>query len=444
INDKAAPGSTVNKTLDSELFDKAKREYSYTNKRKIELKGVFTAGIGQPPVLEVRDGEGNYVKAVSDEVVQKAERQAVTQQKVLEQLNKTGDTPYSFEELEVNIDPDSFLSIKSINNLRRNVLEQLSSKRVEIADRDKGLDIKKAMKPYLPQLKVRQKASDTEIIAGVRNIEGAEAAISAGADTIYILGDYNYKDNQRLIEAAADLCKQKGCSLYYVLPQITRNHEVKLIEAILKDALGKWADIGIVISNIGHLPLAKGLGVRNIRGNFSLNITNAASANHLEAEGLGSISTSPELSLSQIKDLALRSTAALEGLVYGYLPVMVTEYCPNSTTAECSSCRRQGFRDYGIVDERDKSFKVINMGNCRNLILNSDVLCVFDNLSSIIDSGTSKLRLDFYVENNKEIFDIIEAYKNKLDNLTGALEYDIINSIKEKGFTKGHYFRGID
>ncbi|MGB7604519.1 MAG: DUF3656 domain-containing protein [Lutisporaceae bacterium] len=444
ISEKVVSGSIVNKTLDSELFNRAREEYSYTNRKKIVLEGVFTAKLEQNPVLELRDKDGNSVKVVSDEIVQKAEKLAITQEKVQEQLNKTGETPYSFEKLEITIDPGCFLSVKAINNLRRNAIEQLSNTRIKIHGRDLNIDIKQILNRQLQEQSNNNKKSKAGIIAGIKSIENAKAAINGGANEIYILGDYSYNANQMLIEEAARLCKETDSSLYYVLPQITRNHEVRHIEGMLTETFKKWDNIGLVISNLGHLPLANRLKPMEIRGNFSLNIFNSISANHLSSEGLSSLCMSPELNLSQIKELTQKTSLLIEGLVYGYIPAMITEYCPSSTGSECNSCKEQDNKEYGIIDEKEKLFRVINLGNCRNLILNSDVLCVYDNLSSIIESDISKLRLDFYIENNEEVFDIIKAYKQKLENLTSNICPPIINYIKQKSFTKGHYFRGID
>jgi hypothetical protein len=52
--------------------------------------------------------------------------------------------------------------------------------------------------------------------------------------------------------------------------------------------------------------------------------------------------------------------------------------------------------------------------------------------------------LDFYDEEESEVFEIVKAYKDKMLNLWGNSEHKVIEEIKKKGFTKGHYFRGID
>jgi putative protease len=131
-------------------------------------------------------------------------------------------------------------------------------------------------------------------------------------------------------------------------------------------------------------------------------------------------------------------------MVYGYLPAMITEYCPTSAASECDTCESSCNKQYGIMDEKNKLFKIINMGNCKSTLLNSDVLCVYDNLSNIIDSGINKFRMDFYTEKESEVFEIVKSYKEKLFNKFDNKENIVIEEIKKNGFTKGHYFRGID
>lgn len=84
------------------------------------------------------------------------------------------------------------------------------------------------------------------------------------------------------------------------------------------------------------------------------------------------------------------------------------------------------------------------MGGCKSAILNSDVLCVYDNLSNILDSGASRIRLDFYSETEHEIFEILTAFQEKISKTADSQQNPIIEQMKQRGFTKGHYFRGIE
>jgi U32 family peptidase len=443
ITQRVTAGSHVSKTLDHKLFQKAREEYAFKNKKKIPLRGIFTGKMNEAPILEIEDINGNLIKVIGEDAIQKAEKLAVSEDKISEQLNKTTDTPYVFEKLDIQIEANCFLSVKAINSLRREALEQLSLKRINLyQDRVKEIDIRQAISYY--STKGTNNRTQQELIAGVNCLEAGISAINAGVDSIYILGDYRYKESLQLINGLAVHCNTSDCSLFYVLPQITRDADAEAIVYMLKQATEVNKELGLVISNIGHIKIVESLGSIEVRGNFTLNALNSAAIDFFVMRGLQSLCVSPELNLAQIKELFNATQVALEAVVYGYLPAMITEYCPSSAAENCGSCGSGCNEKHGIVDEKDKLFKVIHMGSCKSTILNSDVLCVYDNLSNIIESGISKLRLDFYDEEESEVFEIVKAYKDKMLNLWGNSEHKVIEEIKKKGFTKGHYFRGID
>lgn len=443
ITDRVAPGSIVNKTVDSELFQKARDEYAFPNKKKIGLFGVFTGKINETPILSIKDDAGNFVQVVGDETIQAAQKLTVTDEKIAEQLNKTKDTPFYFEQLDIQIENNSFLSVKAINNLRREAIEKISQQRI-LLNRPKVDEASLAELNLCQTSAAIAGSANKELIAGVISVDAGMSAIRGGADTLYILGSYNYHESLELIKRLAKPCEDTDCSLFYVMPQITRNAEAAALEGMLKQGLEIDSSLGLVISNISHIKMAERLKCKRTRSSFALNITNSASAGYLAEKGVESIAVSPELNLTQIKELQTNVSSELEAMVHGYLPAMITEYCPSTAVAHCETSERGCNKSYGMLDERNKLFKVMSIGNCKNIIMNSDVLCAYDHLSNIIDSGISKLRMDFYFENEQEVHDIVKAYKNKMSSTFVNISEDVIESIKAKGYTKGHYFRGID
>lgn len=444
ITQRVTAGSRVNKTLDHILFQKATEEYAFKNKKKILIRGKFTGKINAAPSLEIEDNDGNDILVMGEDIIQQAEKLGVSEAKISEQLNKTKDTPYIFENIEINIEENSFLSLKAINSLRRDALEQLSYKRINTYQgRLKEIDIAHGIS-YFSAKASKNNRTEQELIAGVKSLNAGISAINAGADSIYVLGDYRFKENLQLIDELFEHCSSSDCSLFYVFPQITRDAEAKAIFNMLKQATDRNKGLGLVISNIGHIKIAENLENVEVRGNFTLNAINSAALDFFNLRGLQSLCVSPELNLAQIKELSNAAHIELEAVVYGYLPAMITEYCPTSAAGNCEVCESGCNGNYGIVDEKDKLFKVINMGNCKSTILNSDVLCVYDNLSNIIESGIRKLRMDFYDEEENDVFEIVKAYKDKSLNLWDNKENKVIEAVKKNGFTKGHYFRGID
>lgn len=440
LPERVEAGSIVNKTLDSQLFRRAREEYADKNRRKIPLSGSFLGRVGDFPLLSAADMEGHQVTVKSEEKVEPAQKQGLSEDKIKEQINKTKDTPYFFDKLDVYIEPNSFLSVKTINNLRRDALDKLSDLRIH--------RYKRAEHPVLfdepTELVPKTAAKEYQLVAAVRDAKNGIQALKAGADCLYFMGDYRYQQGTKQLDELAEACEDKSADLFYMLPQITRNEDVRTAEVLLKAAMLRWPQMGLVISNLAHIELANRLAISKVRSNFTLNIINSFGASFLQKNNVHSLCVSPELNISQIKDLREGTDISLEAVVYGYLPAMITEHCPTSEITGCTKCVEGCGAEYAIVDERNKRFKLIQMGKGKNIILNSDILCVYDHLATIAESGIASFRLDFYDEGEEAVFDITKAYKQKLSNLRSNTSCTAIEQMKQKGYTKGHYFRGIE
>jgi putative protease len=401
--------------------------------------------VGEKPVIVVKDSDGNTISYTDEEKVEPAIKAPTSREKVLEQLGKTGDTPYLLEVREAIMDDNCYMPVKQINRMRREVLELLSKKRAVIHDRP-AIQVNNISQVENIILEKRTiEYASVEYIAGVRNHAAAVSALNSGADTVYLLSDVYEGDIAADAVKLADLCSSNGKSLFYVLPNIVRDREFKRLQSRLETIMEKarLSEFGLVISAAGQFELGRLLGVDRLRINYNFNIFNSVSANHLINEGAEAIGLSPELTLAQIRDISSKCKAPIEAVVYGYMPVMTTEYCPVSIHG--SDCNQSGGcsnTNYGIIDEKRKVFRIVKLDSCRTQILNSDVLFLADELDEITGSGVSKLRGDFYIESPEEIGSIIKLYKNHRN--MDQNDRSLVEKIKGKGFTKGHFYRGVD
>jgi len=445
IRDRVQTGDLVSKTFDSVLNKKASEEYSQENRRKLKVSCRLEASIGKAPVIEIADAYGNRVSYTDEDKVEAAVKAPTTMEKVMEQLGKTGDTPYIIEQMDVRTDDNCFLPLKQINRMRREVLQRLSEKRSSVHIRPSAAADPQSLVNELLQGKRTAKAGREEFIAGIRSREAAESALDAGADTIYLLSDV-YKDDMEADAAAlARLCSSRDRRFFIVLPSIVRAKEYQELQYRLERISEKAgaSGFGIVLSAAGQQELAVRLGMESYRINYTFNVFNSAAASHLAWEGAEAIGLSPELTLAQIRDISSRCPVPLEAVVYGYMPVMTTEYCPISV--QNSGCDQMGgckTSNYGIMDEKRKIFRLVKLHSCRTQLLNSDVLLLAEELRDFTAGGVTKLRGDFYLESPEETGRIIKLYKN-YRNMDGK-DRGLIEEIKAKGFTKGHFYRGVE
>ncbi len=444
IRDRVEAGSQVSKNLDSALYKRAREEYAPENTRKITLECSIFMKAGQFPVIVVEDRNGNSVSYTDEEKIEPAQKSATSIEKVMEQLGKTGDTPYLIEVTKAEIENNCYIPARQINRMRREVLGLLSQKRSQKNNRPILQLDTAALIDNMISDNGAAKDTSVEYIAGVRNQAAAISALYADADTVYLLSDAYEGDITADAIQLDGLCKSMGKSLFYVLPNIARERELKQIQSRLETIIKQvgLTGLGLVVSDSGQFELARSLGIDRIRVNYSFNVFNSVSASHLFREGAEAIGLSPELNLPQIRAISSSCAFPLESVVYGYMPVMTTEYCPVSLQKD--SCNDAGGcinSNYGIIDEKGKIFRIIKLGSCRTQLLNSNVLLLAEESGDVLDSGLTKLRADFYFEGPEEISSIIKLYRNKNIDENDKL---LIEKIKDKGYTKGHFYRGVD
>ena len=103
-------------------------------------------------------------------------------------------------------------------------------------------------------------------------------------------------------------------------------------------------------------------------------------------------------------------------------------------------------KDFKLRDRKNMEFPVLcDRIDCRSMIFNSNVLLLTDNIDKIKASGVDMLRLNFADENPNEVMDIVDMHKKLItDGPKYLKDYEgLIEKIKDGGFTKGHYFKGV-
>jgi putative protease len=163
-----------------------------------------------------------------------------------------------------------------------------------------------------------------------------------------------------------------------------------------------------------------------VRGDFGLNVYNARSLDFLRRRGLVSATASFELSLARIRDM--KKPLPVEVIVYGRLPLMLTENCiVRGSSPNCGKCGQEQF----FCDRKGERFPVARAYGCRNVILNSHPLYLADKILDFHSAGISALRLSFTGESPREAASIAESY------LVGG-------GARPARFTRGLYYKGVD
>lgn len=397
----------------SDLFRAAKAAYDRENLRTVPVSLSAEILAGRPARLAARDAHGRAAWAEGP-VPEAARSRPLEAEDVKARLSKTGGTVYAPAEVSLLLDGGLSLPASAVNALRREALEKLTELRVAVKPRREGTvppppaDVCSPPEPALTA-SLFQPWQLTE--------ELAEAA------------SILYLPLERIEEFDLTPCLGRRAQFCAALPRICKDREEPALLRLL-DAAVKKGCTALAVQNLGQLPLAERLGLP-VRGDFGLNLFNSRSLQEAARWGLASAAVSFELRHEQIRDL--RKPLPCEAIVYGRLPLMLTENCLTANAVGGCAARnlrgpcRQG---HTLTDRRGEQFPVLPAFGCRSEVVNSRVLYLADK-PELRRCGLTYARLRFTTETAQVCGQVLAQYQ------TGA-------GAPPENFTRGLFYRGVE
>ena len=394
------------------LLQSARATYESIEPQRVPVQFYAIAARGQNLMVAAQDGNGNICKAQGD-VPQEAERRAITPEELAARLSKTGGTPYVCQGVRSVVDPGLSVSAAELNRLRREVLAHLSAVRGRRAAPEIG-------KYHEPVKFSGQKAQPVLTVSVLKAAQITPQMLRLKPAMIYA-------PLSEVLEEPAlfrKLVKDEQ-PVAVTLPRVIRDDETRELLGDLQDA----AALGIrraLIGNLGHLPLVLSRGMEPA-ADFGMNLFNSRAAEHLLHLGFVSCTASFELSLPQLRDLS--KPLPMEMIVYGRLPLMLTENCLIKNRTGACTCHAGPVK---LIDRMGEEFRVVrDCGTCRSVVLNGKKLYLLDKKENVRRFGLWALRLSFTTENTGEVNSVLSAW-------SGGAVFD------PGACTRGLYLRGVE
>lgn len=390
-----------------ELFAAARETYENGKEnRRIPVDLRLTVRRGEPVRLSgACTASGGVAMAMAQgDIPEEARNRAVTAEELRQRLSKTGGTVFTADNIEMELDEGLMVSASAVNGLRRELLEELAKRRVDIPPR-RELPV-----PPLPD--APEGGQDMRFTCSVLKAEQVTAALLAERPAIV----YVPIEELDKLDAGLDWGETELCA---VLPRIFRTAD----EVPLRQLLQRYPEASSVsIGNLGHLPIVRGLG-RTLRGDCGLNIFNSRALLFWREQGLDSAAVSFELRWQQIRDL--KKYLPCEAVVYGRLPLMVTENCVTRCGPGCS----HGAGSI-LTDRTGAQFPVTCGYGCRCEIQNSKTLFLADK-PEMRRCGLTYGRLRFTTETPEQCARVLRRYRSGGDWAPEDL-------------TRGLFYRGVE
>ncbi len=362
-------------------------------------------------MLAVRDNQDNICKA-NGPVPEPARTRPLTVEALERRLMKTGGTVYACTKVNAVVEPGLSLSAAAINAMRREALDQLTA----IRGRREPVPTGKFTKPLIYPGKTGRTGLTISVTA-LEQITNQMLAICPAF--LYV--------PLHLIAGAPEQFAQiaREVRLGAILPRVTHDNQVRQLIYQLDQAYEAGVRYALV-GNLGQISIARSRGF-TVCGDFGLNIYNSRAMNALLEMDLHSATASFEMTLPQVRDLS--KAVPTELLIYGRLPLMVTENCLiRNRTGKCACSTGQT----RLLDRMGEEFPIIRDGDsCRSVVLNGKKLYWLDRREELEKLGLWALRLQFTTENPREVDRVLHSYEARLAFDPGAC-------------TRGLYLRGVE
>lgn len=464
--------------------------------QKEKIKGSIRVKKDEPAELTVFFG--NTAAAATGETPMPAENRPLTEEILKSGLNKTGNTPFVFEELSVELEEGLFLSAASVNELRRQALDRLKEEYLQKFRRKKFCDsvrteeevfsenLMKTEEEVFPENPMKtekefppkslnksdqrkEKSPEKTVLCGYPyllqkmygNRKTEQAFLSASAEReeqipplldspvvsrIYIDSSaFPRKDILRKLETLFGQAQKRKKQLYFILPAVFRNHTAAFYQSILHDMKVD----GFLAKSYDALAFLLERDIKPGRIRLDHNLYSFSEESRYAFYGLGIEGDTIPFELNR-KEVKNRNNYHSEMVVYGYQPLMISAQCVRKNLTGCDHIPEICYlKDrYGIY------FPVKNHCNeCYNVIYNSRPLQLLSALEELKDFGIAYFRLSFTLESGGQTEEILKLYE-------GQPVFEIKESASEETkahtkkkiyveapnieYTYGHFKRGVE
>ena len=392
------------------LYADARKAYSTGEVRRVPIHFYSLVEKGERAKAIAFDDDGNRAAAFGPGP-ERAKRQGVTANYIVEQMYKTGGTPFTVVENQAKADEGLFLPAAEINELRRKLISELSEKRMTPPQR------RSFAMPVAPEDRGRR--GEPEAIFQITTAEQLTPELAA------LKPHFLYAPAAVMAENYSSVLPflTGGTTPVAVLPRVITDDETEEIFSTL-EKLHEYGVNQALIGNIGHVALAKQAGME-VRGDFGLNAFNSQTLDVLRAAGFLSATASFELRIQQIRDM--QKPLDTEMIIYGRLPVMVSDQCIIRQSSGRCNCQVPG----QLADRTGSVFPVMKEFGCRNVIYNAHKLFLADRRDELLSAGLWGMRLLFTTESARECVEVAKAYLGMTDYQPNML-------------TRGLYYRGVE
>lgn len=428
-------GALAWKTDDPAMKRRLERTYAGDPvARRAALSCVVEGTIGGALRVTARDADGREATAEWAGPIEEARKHPLSAADLRDQLGRLGDTPFELADVESRLPANAMVPRSVLNDLRRQVVTQLVEKR-ESASR-----IAIVEPDALDQMRAGIRHSglstpDSALTVLVRTLDQLDAVLPHRPAMVYC--DF---EDVRLYKDAIPKARAAGVPIGLATLRILRPSD----EGFLKPLLQATPDAILVRNLAAMLYFREQAPHLEQIADFSFNVANELTADHLMREGFARLVPSYDLSWDQFAALVRRSDPAwYEAVIHQHMPMFHNEFCTFAAFLSSGKDWRDCGRpcDRHKVDLRDRTgarFPVVADAGCRNTVFNAVPQSAAEYIGRMRDLGIRRFRADLLRETPEQVGPLMDTYRRVIEGKDdGATTWRQLRAMNQLGVTRG-------
>lgn len=258
------------------------------------------------------------------------------------------------------------------------------------------------------------KNRQVEILAPAGSYESLKAAITAGADAVYIGGSKfgarayaNNLDEEQMLEAI-DYVHLHGRKIYLTVNTLLKDSEIDELYDYLLPYYRQGLD-AVIVQDTGVLDF-----VRNnfpdlpIHVSTQMTVTNEASAVFFKEQGVERIVPARELNLDEIRDMKEATGLEIECFVHGALCYCYSGQCLLSSmiggrSGNRGQCAQPCRLPYSVNGKKPQD------------ILSLKDLCTIEMIPELIEAGIDSFKIEGRMKRPEYVYTVVSMYRKYVD-----------------------------
>jgi len=375
--------------------------------------------LAEPLRVMARSGELSHVESSASPLAA-ASGAGLGESVLRDKLGRLGGTLWRLAHLDSHgLEPGLHLPVSELNEIRRRIVAAME---VLVAARNDHrratpLAAPGAVERILAALRVDQPTSlpreAPRIVPLCRTPDQLEAVIAEGFPEVEL-------DWMELVGLERAVMRARGAGLRVIIATLRVQ---KPGEEGYDQRLARLKPDGLLVRHWGGLEYfrrtdtAPGTGRPTLHGDFSLNVSNAATAGFLLGRGLADLTPAHDLDVTQLGRLLERVDPGRVTIVlHHHMPTFHTEHCVYahllSDGKDFKDCGRPCEAHAVALRDRtgDEHPVVVDVG-CRNTVFNARAQTAAAHVAELAGRGVVRFRVEFVRESQEEAQSVLVAYR---------------------------------